>query len=118
METIHEIDDTSEGKVRSVMARVEGMITEHPLPVVGAAFALGAIVGLVMPKADRGQRSVGGMIVAGLGAVAVRLAKTYAIGRLGDVAKSWLLDPQGTSQPSATEHAASREPATESFLRH
>jgi hypothetical protein len=117
METLHDIDE-NDGQVRSVMSRASGLITEHPLPMVGAAFALGAIVALVMPRADRGQRSVGGMIVAGLGAVAVRLAKSYALGRLGDAAKNWLLDPRAGGQPSATEHAASREPATESFLRH
>ena len=119
METVHNIEDSGEDQVRSLMSRVEGAITSHPLPVVGAAFALGAIVGLVVPRAARGERSVGGMIVAGLGAVAVRLAKSYAIGRLGEVAKSWLLDQQpGGSQVSATERAASREPATESFVRH
>ena len=60
------------------------------------------------------------MIVAGLGAVALRLAKSYALSRLGDVAKSWLLDATGggTGDVSTTERAASREPATESFLRH
>lgn len=119
METIHDLDDTGEGKLHSVMSRVEGAITEHPLPMVGAAFALGAVVALVMPKAAKGQRSVPGMIVAGLGAVALRLAKSYALSRLGDVAKSWLLDDRGgAGDVSATERAASREPATESFLRH
>jgi hypothetical protein len=117
METLHDIPGKGEDQLRSVMARVEDAISSHPLPAIGAAFALGAVVALAMPRADRGERSVGGMIVAGLGAVAVRLAKSYAIGRLGEVAKSWLLDQQG-GQPSATERAASREPATESFLRH
>lgn len=117
METIHDLDD-GETAVRSMIARLEGVVTEHPLPVVGAAFALGALVALVMPRADKGERSLGGMIVAGMGAVALRLAKSYAVGRLGDAAKSWLLDERRGEQVSATERAASREPATESFLGH
>ena len=120
METIHDIDGNAEGKVRSLMTRVESLITEHPLPVVGAAFAVGAILGLVTGRGKK-DRSVGGMVAAGIGAVAVRLVKSYALTRLGDAAKSWLLDPrngEATMTTSGTESAASREPETESFLRH
>lgn len=119
METIHDLDGTNDVKLRSMMSRLEGAVTAHPLPVVGTAFALGALVALATGgRSDKSERGFGGMIVAGLGAVAVRLAKSYAIGRLGDVAKSWLLDESGGASPSATERAASREPETESFLRH
>ena len=118
METIHDLEGTSDAQVRSLMSRVEGLVTAHPLPAVGAAFALGALVALATGRSRDEGRSVGGMIVAGLGAVAVRLAKSYAIGRLGDAAKSWLLDERDGSQPSATERAASNVPATESFLGH
>lgn len=88
---------------------IENAIRSHPLPAIGAALALGAIVALARPRSGDGERSVGGMIIAGLGAVAVRLVKSYALTQLSDAAKSWLLDPQV---------AASREPATGSFLRH
>lgn len=119
METIHDIDGSAEQKARSVLARVEAAITAHPLPAVGAAFALGAIAGLARKamKGD-GERSIGGMVVAGIGAVALRLAKSYAFSRLGDAAKSWLVDEYRGTAPSDTERAASREPAIESFVRH
>jgi hypothetical protein len=119
METIHDIEGNGETQVRSMMSRVEGVITAHPLPVVGAAFALGAIVAFATGGSRKDERSVGGMIVAGVAAVALRLAKGYALSRLGDAAKSWLMDERGdAASPSRTERAASNEPATESFLRH
>ena len=115
METIHAPDEEQQQPIES---RIESMISAHPLPAVGAAFALGALVAFASGRiGKRGERSIGGMIVAGLGAVAVRLAKSYAFARLGDAAKSWFAE-NSRSTPSETERAASREPATESFLRH
>lgn len=117
METLHDTDVG--GERESFVSRVETAISSHPLPAVGAAFALGAIVALASGRADKGERSVGGMIVAGLGAVALRIAKSYAFSRLGAAAKTWLMNELGADQPaSPAEHAASREPATESFLEH
>lgn len=100
------------------MENLEKAIASHPLPAVGAAFALGALVALVTGGGSkRAERGIGRMIVAGVGAVAIRLVKSYAFARLGDMAKSWLADQSG-EPTSATERAASREPETESFLRH
>lgn len=99
-------------------AAIEAKIIAHPLPAIGAAFALGVLVaiGTHKPKSAENEvkRGIGGAMVAGLGAVAVRLLKSYAISHLGDAAKNWI----GGDQTNPTERVASMDPAVESFVRH
>jgi hypothetical protein len=94
---------------------LQAKIAAHPWPIVGAAFALGAIIALGTRKGDE-RRSIGSMVAAGLGAVALRLVKSYALGKLGDAAKDWIGDR--VNAMGSTEQATSRQPAVESFLEH
>ena len=100
---------------------IKAHIAAHPLIAVGAAFALGALVGI--PGGSRRsssgsgtdehvKRSVGAVIATGIAGIAMRIAKDYAARHLAGVAKNWW-DNQGTS-----EVTASRDPSVEAFLRH
>jgi hypothetical protein len=96
---------------------IEAQIVAHPWPAVGGALALGVLVALAghRPKApeQEAKRTLGGAAVAAIGAVAVRLLKSYAISQLGDAAKGWL-----GAHENPRERAASKDPAVESFLEH
>ncbi len=98
------------------MVDVEAQIVEHPWPAVGIALALGVFAGLAGGRggrdADPGpERTFGTAVVAGLGAVAFRMFKTYAFSKLADVAKGWIDERSGTS-----EKIASRDPSVEAFM--
>lgn len=99
---------------------IEAKIVAHPWPAIGGALALGVLVALAghRPKAPEQEvkRTFGGAVVAAVGAVAIRLLKSYAIGQLGDAAKNWL--GANDANMSSRERAASEDPATESFLEH
>jgi len=91
-------------------------IVAHPLASVGAAFAVGALLGLSgrapRPAAAAAtdaavKRGIGGVIAAGVGAFALRLAKEIALKQVAESARGWW---------SAREAAASREPAMETFF--
>lgn len=97
------------------LEELQTKISAHPWPAVGAAFALGAFVAMGAPRKD-GHRSVGGMVIAALSAVALRLAKSYAFGKLGDAAKDWI--GERVNAMGSTEQATSNERAVESFLEH
>jgi hypothetical protein len=92
---------------------LEAKIVANPWPAVGGAFALGLVIALGRGRKEPKKRSLGGMVVAGVGAVAVRLLKSYAISQLGDAAKNWMAGDE-----SPTERVASKDPAVESFLEH
>ena len=97
---------------------IKSHIEAHPLIAVGAALALGALIGIPgggrrsTPAADDVERGVGAVIAAGLAGIAIRVAKDFAIRHLAGVAKDWW-DKQGES-----EVTASRDPSVEAFLRH
>ncbi|MBA3464374.1 MAG: hypothetical protein H0T46_30765 [Deltaproteobacteria bacterium] len=99
---------------------IEAKIVAHPWPAVGGALALGVLVALGghRPKAPEQEvkRTMGGAVVAAVGAVAIRMLKSYAISQLGDAAKNWL--GANDAKVSSTERAASNDPATSSFLEH
>ena len=131
---IAEDDRRVERAKESLMARVDELgrrfkearekfdiaahISAHPLIAAGAAFALGAMVGI--PRGSRPapemdgqvQRSVGAVITAAIAGIAIRVAKDFAVRQLAGVAKNWW-DNQGES-----EVTASRDPSVEAFLRH
>ena len=98
---------------------IKAHIAAHPLIAVGAAFALGALVGIPGGKRrsssgtdDQVRRSVGAVVATGIAGIAIRIAKDFAVRQLAGVAKNWW-ENQGTS-----EVTSSRDPSVEAFLRH
>lgn len=94
---------------------VEAQIGAHPLPAIGIAFAIGAVVALAggrkhAPDAKRGLR---GAVMAGVGALAMRMIKEIAFSQLAGAAKTWM--DGGTTE---SERSASRDRSVESFLEH
>ncbi len=96
------------------MMNVEAQIVEHPWPAVGVALALGALAGMAGSgqNTPAPERSLGGAVIAGVGAVALRLLKSYAFSKLADAAKGWADERGDTSQK-----IASRDPSVEAFFR-
>lgn len=100
---------------------LEARIAAHPLAAVGIAFALGAVLGLgskrrVVPE-EPVRRGLGGAVVAGVTALAMRVAKDAAIRQLADATRGWLHRQYGM-EASDSERAASRDPSVEPFLEH
>jgi hypothetical protein len=94
---------------------VEAQIAAHPLPAIGIAFAIGAVFALAggrkhTPDAHRG---IGGAMMAGLGALAMRMLKDVALGQLSGAARAWM---EGNATDG--ERTASRDRSVESFLEH
>jgi len=75
------------------MGNIADHIVKHPLPAVGIALALGAFAGaakhLSRPGED-GERKLRHTVIAGAGALVLRLAKSYVLNELGESAKSWI----------------------------
>ena len=100
---------------------IKAHIAAHPLLAVGAAFALGALVGIPGGRRrtssgsgsdEQVRRSVGAVVATGIAGIAIRVAKDFAVRHLAGVAKTWWDDH------SAPEVTASRDPSVEAFLRH
>lgn len=75
------------------MGNIAERITKHPWPAVGVALALGAFAGLAShlgKPGENGEHKFRHTVIAGAGALLLRLAKSYAMGELGDTAKSWI----------------------------
>ncbi len=135
-EAVAEADERAERAKESLSSRIDELgrrfksaknmgnlaekIAEHPLPAVGIAAALGAFAGLAShlgtPDAN-GERKLRHTLLAGAGALLLRLAKSYALGQLGDQAKSWI-DERTRLDGAPPQKAASRDPSVEAFLRH
>ena len=66
-------------------------IAAHPLAAVGAAFALGALLGFRggRPRDGGEPRSLGRAALAGLVALGVRAGKDIAMRRLAEAAQAW-----------------------------
>jgi len=100
---------------------LESRIAARPLTAVGIAFALGAVLALggrrrAAPE-EQVQRGLGGAVIAGITAIAMRVAKDAAIRQLADAARRWLHEQYGTNVPDS-EREASRDPSVEPFLEH
>ena len=126
MASIH--DDLDEARA-SLIARIEELgrrlhdvrerldiaayITAHPLASVGAAAAVGALLGLRRRRKPRAEavveRGFAGAVVAGIGALALRVAKEIAFKEVADVARGWW---------SSREAAASHDPQMEMYFEH
>ena len=70
---------------------VQAQIRRHPLPAIGIAFALGALAGRrgARVASEATGRSLGGTVMAALGALALRIAREVAIAQLGRTARRW-----------------------------
>jgi len=117
--TVQEADQRAERAKASLLSRVEllkhkftdarhkldlpAQITEHPLPAIGIAFALGMLAGLRRsPALERG--AAGGVrqaAVAALTAFGLRLVRNVALGQLAELAKQWLREHQTRSERQA-----------------
>ncbi len=98
------------------MVDIEAQIAQRPWPAVGIAIALGALAGMAAGRSKSEpapDRSMGGAVAAGVGALALRLLKSYAFSKFADVAKGWVDERAGT-----TEQVASRDPSVDAFLKH
>ncbi len=96
---------------------VRAKISAHPLPAVGVAFALGALLGLMRGggrKREPGEAGLGRAVLAALGALGVRLAKELATRRAADAAHAWW---ERRQQAASSEVRTSYEPGVEPFLR-
>jgi hypothetical protein len=92
-------------------------IARHPIPAVGAAFALGVIAGLTRRKSampGEARSSVTGAALAGLATVALRIVREVAMTQLAHAAHNWWEAREGTS--SAED--GSRMPDVEPLLEH
>lgn len=95
-------------------------IAAHPLAAVGAAFAVGALLGLrASVRRRKGQNAQGGLgkaISAGIAALGLRLAKEMVMRGATEAARGWWLGRQQAADPSDVR--ASYQPAVEPFLEH
>jgi hypothetical protein len=117
--TVQEADQRAERAKASLLSRVEllkhkftdarhkldlpAQITEHPLPAIGVAFALGMLVGLRRSPAAAIGAS-GGIrhaAVAALTAFGLRLVRNVALGQLAEIAKQWWSEQQAHSERQA-----------------
>lgn len=117
-QTIEEADRRVERAKASLLSRVEllkhkmsdarhrfdvpAQITRNPLPAVGIAFALGAVIGFrrtakLLPAPGAG-RSVKSAAFAAFAAVALHVVREVAITQLGVVARQWWTEVAGGSQ--------------------
>lgn len=92
-------------------AGIEQWIADHPWRAVGIAVALGAFAGFVQGSSKRHpdvEHSIGGMAMAALGAVLMKLVKGVAVEHAAEAMRGWLDRERDTSQ----------EPAMEAFFDH
>jgi hypothetical protein len=107
--TVQEADQRAERAKASLLSRVEllkhkltdvrqkldlpGQITRYPLPVLGAAFALGALAGLRRTSStaigEPAERSLHSTAIAALTAIGLRALRNIALAQLGQIAKQW-----------------------------
>jgi hypothetical protein len=105
-------------RFKSVRTRLDlrAKIAAHPLPSVGVAFALGALLGMRGggKRGEADQPGFGRLALAALGALGVRLAKELAMRRAADAARGWW---ERRQQAASSEFRTSYEPGVEPFLR-
>lgn len=97
---------------------VPAHISSHPLPAVGVAFAVGALLGMRGAAKRRDPDAGGGLVraaFAGLLALGFRAAKDLAMRRFADVAQDWWMQRQ---QGSSSEYRTSYNRGVEPFFDH
>ncbi len=90
-------------------------IAQHPRAAVGIALGAGLLLGFISggrkaAAIDGDKRTIGGTIVAALGALAINAIKDAALREGTEIAKGWWAD--------RTERNASSDPSVEAFLEH
>ena len=99
------------------MKGVQKSIAAHPLALVGAAFALGALVGMGTRRPGRAAAPrIGSAAIAGLAAFAIQAAKDFAVREATEAAMRWW--ERRRQGASASESEASEESNVEAFLEH
>jgi LPXTG-motif cell wall-anchored protein len=99
---------------------LDGHIAAHPLPAVGIAFMLGAMLGFRRKRKqeheeEEVERTLGGAVVGAITALGLRLLKDAALKRAAGVAKTWI-DKRRGNVPQPTEHATAQPSSTDPFL--
>ena len=113
-------------KARFANLDLEGKIAAHPIAALGVALATGALIGLATSfgrtsKVDTevaAKSTIGGAISGAITALAMRMVKDYALGRLSGAAKTWYSSHNLEDQGSQRERGASRDASVERFLEH
>lgn len=100
-EQLHHVQEQATDK----LDQAKQLLTDHPLITVGSAFAVGALIGLVVP---RRQRSLFRGLVGG---IAMALIREAVLDRVSSYANSWI-------DQKSREETASRQRETEAFLEH
>jgi len=134
--SVQEADERVSRAKQSLLARMEMLkqryqdarhrfspqeqIARYPVQAVGAAFALGVIAGLRRGRsaaAGEARSSLGGAVLAGLAAVALRVVREAALTQLAHAAQNWW---SAQERPSAQAPGAqgSRMSNVEPFLEH
>ena len=108
-------------RFKAARARLDipAQIAARPLATVGAAFAVGALLGLRAAGRSRREPSEGRLgraLLAGLGALAVRAGKELAMRGAAQAARNWW--EQHQQQAPMSEVRTSYDPRMEPFLRH
>lgn len=114
-------------KERFANLDIEGKIAAHPIAALGVALATGALIGLATGFGRKGSKvdkevaaksTIGGAISGAVTALAMRMVKDYALGRLSGAAKTWYSSHNLEGQSSQSERGASRDASVERFLEH
>lgn len=144
--TVAEADRRVERAKASLLARVEvlkhklgdvkhqvsaqAQIIKHPLPAIGIAFAVGALIALggsrrAGPREAgeqalttlRKDRSLTKVALGALATFGLRMLRELAVAQLGNAAKQWWVE-QGRTDGAPREAEASHAADIEPFLEH
>ena len=110
-------------RLKAARARLDipAQIADRPLAAVGAAFAVGALLGLRASGRRRQVRApreggLGRAVLAGLGALTLRVAKELALRGAAQAGRTWWEQQQ--QQAPMSEVRTSYDRHMEPFLRH
>jgi hypothetical protein len=91
---------------------LEEKIRAHPVMAIAIAVGAGALIALAKGSSRRdapaAKRTASGLVIGGLGSIAMGMIRSAVLEHLSEAAKGWL-DP---------EHTESADPPTASFLEH
>ncbi|MBV8760455.1 MAG: hypothetical protein JO257_24400 [Deltaproteobacteria bacterium] len=90
------------GQVGRTLKRIEvrESIVDHPFAAIGIAAGVGAIIGLARPMPNHSR--VGGLLMAGISALGMRLIRQAAMEHLGLMARDWLVGERSNADAGDT----------------